>query len=427
MAVNYASTDTYTTYKNNANSNLKQAHKDDRKEWHNGILNRTTQMTSFGSSIGSIWGGVGTGVGALIGGGLGVLIGLFEQGNYNENYLSEIANLNNDIATYTSTAASSQKNRNSLINNVDYYINQSTSSFTSTYGKNAFTMLESTIQSILDMDKTTSGQKKLSELLGGLKQDTIIGDIETRLLNTDLKDDKGNAVTGRIDYNTLLNMNTKYLDISSLGQMYVESLYNAVFNSDTEIGDAAKQISDEQEYALAESDEQFASIVISNQEKFAELFLNARSSNISNAESIGETEAASGSSGIKASKASRTNANATKLKADISNASYAIMLKSYKQSVKASIDSGNLSRSKAYYSTQQQINTLKRQLKTSIGESINNYFHTGTSAALEIGEEERNTDEAMATVQSAKDVITDHGETPNETLKYIYTTSTATK
>lgn len=420
MAVDYTKTDVYQTYKNNADSNIKKAQKNDRKSWGQGILNRTLQGLSMGGSFNLGWWSLGAGA-------IGAVVGLAEKGNYTDYYDNEVKSLNSDIATFTDAARTSQKNRNTLINNVDYYIGQTKSSFESSYGKNAFSMLESTIQSILDMDTTTYGQKKLSELIGGLNQDTIIGDIETRLLNTELKDENGKAVTGRVDYNTLLNMNSKYLDISSLGQYYVQSLYDAVFNSDTDIGDTAKQISQEQAFSLAESDQQFASIAMSNQEKFAELFLSARNSNISNAESIGETEAASGASGIKASQYSRTSANTSRLKADIANASYAIMLNSYKQNVKASIDSGNLSRSKAYFSTQQQINSLKRQLRTNVGESINNYFHTGASTALEIGEEERNVDDAMGTVAAAKKVLQENKGTSNESLKYIYTTSTATK
>lgn len=445
MAVDYTRLGSYSTTKNDYQKNLEAAAAQDGKEARAARQSRWTSWISLGASIGGGAGGVGAIFGAvagLIGGGFYEVLG--DHGKYNSAQLEAYNNINSLITTNINETVKSQQNRNNAIVSADYLINSTRSNFESTYGKGAFNMLESTIQSLLDMDQSTAGQMKMSSLIGGLTQDEIIGQIETRLMNTDLlaqplkdengeilKDDKGNtlygeATGGRIDRDAINALNSAYIDISSLGNEYVQFLYDKIINSDTEIGDTAKQLSNSEAQSIAQLDQNISELALNNQQKFAELFLNQRSSNISNAQNLGETQASAGASGIRASKASRTSANAQRLQADIANASYGIMLNSYKKSLKADIESNKLSRAQVYYSYRQQMNSLKRQITSSINQSINSYLHGGAELADTIASDELDIDNSMAAVQAGKDFLTENGQTVNDTRKYIYTTNSAT-
>ena len=446
MAVDYTRLGSYSTTKNSYQKNLDLAKDLDLKEKKQDRQNRFSAWISLGASIGGAGGVLGSMLGGIIGYVAGgIHSGIAEQNTaYNSNQLEAFNNINGLITTNINETINAQQNRNSAIVSADYLISSTRSNFESTYGKNTFNMLESTIQSLLDMDQTTAGQKKMSSLIGGLTQDEIIGQIETRLMNTDLlaeplkdengnilKDDNGNilygeATGGRISKEGIDALNSAYIDISSLGNQYVQYLYNTILNSDTEIGDTAKQLSESEAQSIAQLDQNVSELAISNQQKFAELFLNQRSTNISNAQDLGETQASAGASGIKASKASRTSANAQKLQADIANASYGIMLNSYKKSLKASIENNQLSRAQVYYSSRQQMASLKRQLKSSINQSINSYLHGGAELADKIAGYETDIDESAAAVQAGKDFLTENNQTIDDTRKYIYTTNSAT-
>ena len=439
MAVDYTKHSAYTTSKNTFTNLQKSAMAKDNAAHAQSIWSGTLSGASLGASVGG-------GVGAFFGGVLGALGGLVVgdiAGNSNEK--EAYSDINSNITNNLLSAKKLQKSRNEQIVNANYLISSTRSSFESTYGKGAFSMLESTIQSLLDMDKTTAGQMKISELLGNLDSDSIIGQIETRILNTSLlaeepnKDANGTILKapdgsvsytptgGRINQSTLEALNSSYISLSDLGNQYVSYLYESILNGDNEIADTANQLSEQESYAIQELDQNIGELTLSNQQKFAELFLNQRSSNISNAQELGETQASAGASGIKASKASRTSANAQKLQADIANASYGIMLNSYKKSLELSIKSNQLSRAQVFYSYRQQMNSLKRQTINAYNQSMNEYLHGGTTQALTIGNAETEIDTYMAGAQAGKDFLTERGQKVSATFTRVDTTDTATR
>ena len=430
MAVDYTQLSAYTTSKNTFTDLQKNAMAKDDAAYAQSIWSGALSGASLGASVGGGWGAF---FGALIGAMGGGIVGAI-AGNPNEK--QAYSDINSNITNNLLSAREQQKSRNEQIVNANYLISSTRSSFESTYGKGAFSMLESTIQSLLNMDQSTAGQKKISELLGNLDSDTIIGQIETRILNTDLKntqtDENGNVIgttdiEGRINKSTLEALNSSYVSLSDLGNQYVSYLYESILNGDNEIADSAKQLSQQESYAIQELDQNIAELTLSNQQKFAELFLNQRSSNISNAQELGETQASAGASGIKASKASRTSANAQKLQADIANASYGIMLDSYKKSLESSIKSNQLSRAQVFYSYRQQMNSLKRQTINAYNQSMNEYLHGGTTQALTIGNAETDIDTYMAGAQAGKDFLTERGQKVSATFTRIDTTDTATR
>ena len=430
MAVDYTQHSAYSTSKNTFTDLQKNAKAKDDAAYAQSIWSGVISGASLGATLG---GGFGAFMGAIVGAMGGGIVGAI-AGNPNEKQV--YSDINSNITNNLLSAREQQKSRNEQIVNANYLISSTRSSFESTYGKGAFSMLESTIQSLLNMDQSTAGQKKISELLGNLDSDTIIGQIETRILNTDLKntqtDENGNVIgttdiEGRINKSTLEALNSSYVSLSDLGNQYVSYLYESILNGDNEIADSAKQLSEQESYAIQELDQNIAELTLSNQQKFAELFLNQRSSNISNAQELGETQASAGASGIKASKASRTSANAQKLQADIANASYGIMLDSYKKSLESSIKSNQLSRAQVFYSYRQQMNSLKRQTINAYNQSMNEYLHGGTTQALTIGNAETEIDTYMAGAQAGKDFLTEMGQKVSATYTRIDTTDTATR
>jgi outer membrane lipoprotein SlyB len=430
MAVDYTQHSAYSTSKNTFTDLQKNEKAKDNAAYAQSIWSGALSGASLGATLG---GGFGAFMGAIVGAMGGGIVGAI-AGNPNEK--QAYSDINSNITNNLLSAREQQKSRNEQIANANYLISSTRSSFESTYGKGAFSMLESTIQSLLNMDQSTAGQKKISELLGNLDSDTIIGQIETRILNTDLKntqtDENGNVIgttgiEGRINKSTLEALNSSYVSLSDLGNQYVSYLYESILNGDNEIADSAKQLSEQESYAIQELDQNIAELSLSNQQKFAELFLNQRSSNISNAQELGETQASAGASGIKASKASRTSANAQKLQADIANASYGIMLDSYKKSLESSIKSNQLSRAQVFYSYRQQMNSLKRQTINAYNQSMNEYLHGGTTQALTIGNAETEIDTYMAGAQAGKDFLTERGQKVSATFTRIDTTDTATR
>ncbi len=425
----YTQNRSYTKTQNDTASLKKQAQVTAETEQNNAGWSGMASGAAAGASIGSVFGPAGAVIGGIVAGGLGGLIGQYGIGANKYKTVMEdfYGTIESNVATNTENARQAQRDRNDLITQSQYFVNSSKANFISTYGKGSFNMLEATITSLLDMNGSTAGIQKASELLGGLQRDSIVGQIETRLMNQDyIVDENGNRVTTGLEREQVEALNSAYVDISDLGSQYVQYLYDSILKADTEIGDQAKALTDSERMQIDQLDDNMKSLALSNQEKFAELFLNQRSQNVSNAQNLGEAEADSGASGIKASKSSRISVNATRLGQDIANASYAILLDSYKKQLEASIASGNLSREQVYFSSRQQMASLKRQVKASINQSINNFVHGSAEYIKSIGEGESNTDEYISAAEADKAFLEGEGRAVDKSTQYIYSTHTAT-
>ncbi len=426
--VDYTKNRSYTDTKSSTESLKNQRWSEAETTYWSGMWSGLGTGAVAGAGVGALFGPVGAAIGALIGGAAGQIFGGW-SGNEEKKAIKEkfYGDIQTNVATNKETARKTQYERNDLITKSQYFVNSSKSNFISTYGRDSFNMLEATITSLLDMNSSTAGIQKASELLGGLQRDSIIGQIETRLMNQDyLVDENGKRATGGLEQSQVEALNSIYIDVSDLGSQYVQYLYDSILTSDTEIGDKAKALSDNERMEIEQLDDNMKSLALSNQQKFAELFLNQRSSNVSNAQNLGEVEADSGASGIKASKSSRTSVNATKLGQDISNASYAILLESYQKQLEASIQSGNLSREQVYFSSRQQMAMLNRQIKNSVNQSINAYVHGSAEYIKNIGKAESDTDTYISTMEADKAFLEREGRPVTETSNYIYSTNSAT-
>lgn len=431
MAVDYTQFDTYKTTKSTYKDAYTNAHELDKQK---GVKNALT----WGTTGASLFSGLFTGSSLLgfalgwIGGGLREAFSP-EDANRRQLY-SEIRQKNTD---YYNAASTAQDARNQYISQAQYFTGQTKSSFSQKYGKDSFSMLEATITSLLDMDSSTAGQRKMSDILGGLSRDSIVGDIETRLLSLyqtqDVKKEDGTTekqtvnIGGDLDKETLDAMSSAYLNLEDLGKYYIQSLYENIVNADSTYGDTAEQLSEEQKLAAEQVEQSMSQTMLNTSQKFSELFLNQRSSNISNAEEMGKSEAASGASGIRASKSSRTNNLVTKMSQDVANASYAILYNSYKKQLQADIDSGAVSREQIGFQYASQINSLRKQIRQSTEEDINSWFHTASQYVSSIGDQEMATDTNIASAKAGEDFLTSNGQDSNSyTRKYIYNTNTAT-
>ena len=430
MAVNYKQLDTYKTLSSSYDRKLDSAKSADKEATSKSRWESVGEWTKTGTTIGTSIGRVAGNVpGALLGAGIGAISGFIggliagpkaAQTDYQDATYSAA---NADITEYLAKASQTQQGRNELINQTNYFINSSRASFESTYGKESFNMLNYTINSLLDMDNqgNTTG---ILGLIGGLKQDEIIGNIETRILDQSYLSD---GDKGRISREDLDSMYSKYLDISDMGTQYVKFLYDRVTNSDTTLGDTARQLSDQENMNIEKLDMSMDNLIINAQSQFADLFLGTRSSNISNAEQMGATESESASSGIKASSSSRTSNKSLRLKQDIANASTAIILQRQKDQIYQEIQNGQVSRAEVIYNSRNQMQAYKRQVKESLNASMNQFFHTGTEYAKSIGEAESETDIYMSGVESAKDFLKKNNQTINENNTRIYNVESATK
>lgn len=430
MAVNYNQLETYKTLSSSYDRKLKNAKEADKNATSESRWETIGEWTKTGTTIGTSIGGVaGNVTGALLGAGIGAIggfIGGLLAGPHEaqtDNQDATYSSANADITEYLAKASQTQQGRNELINQTNYFINSSKASFENTYGKESFNMLNYTINSLLDMDNqgNTTG---ILGLIGGLRQDEIIGNIETRILDQSYLSD---GDKGRISREDLDSMYSKYLDISDMGTQYVKFLYDKVTNSDTTIGDTARQLSAQENMNLEKLDMSTENLIINAQSQFADLFLSTRNSNISNAEQMGATESESASSGIKASSSSRTSNKSLKLKQDIANASTAIILQRQKDQIYQEIQNGQVSRAEVIYNSRNQMQAYKRQVKESLNASMNQFFHTGTEYAKSIGEAESETDIYMSGVESAKDFLKKNDQTINENNTRIYNVESATK
>lgn len=409
----------------------------------NGLITGAASGAASGASSGAAVGGLpGLLLGAAFGAAIGSLVGDYTGRTEGDAIMDAFyGKIQTNVTTNIEEARKAQVSRNDLITKSQYLVNSSKANFISTYGAGSFNMLESTITALLDMNSSTRGIEKASTILGGLQRDSIVGQIETRLMNQDyigemveVTDAEGNKSQvfvrddnqGGLEREQIEALNSAYVDISDLGNAYVEYLYNAIFNSDTEIGDQAKAITESERMQIEQLDNSMQSLALSNQQKFAELFLNQRSTNVSNAQNLGEVEASSGASGIRASKSSRTSVNATKLSQDIANASYGILINSYKKQLENSIQSGILSREQVYYSSRQQIKSLERQVKASVNQSINTFIHGSADYIKQISKAESDTDEYYSAAEADRKFLQDEGKSVDTSTQYIYSTNTAT-
>lgn len=444
--VDYTQTNSYkTTYqstKDAYNETMKSAQKADDSDDLSSFLKYTSTGAGIGAAVGTV-GGIF--VGGLVGAGAWVGRQLFKwlggNSKTDEANTQFFTNINNNILANTEEARKLQVTRNQNIVDAKYLVNKTQSDFVNTYGQDSFNMLEATINTLFTMDSSTRGIENISSIIGGLQKDNIVTEIETRLMQQDyvgdyqkvknkdnkdvevfVTDENQNGFTkAQVD-----KMYSTSYSLASLGQQYVEYLYNSVVHSDTAVGLQAESLSQSERYELGELDDNIKSLVLSNQQKFSELFLNERSSNISAAQNLGEAEAAGGASGIKASKSARTSVNATRMSQDIANASYAIMLNSYQKQLEASIASGQLSREKVLYSYQNQMYSLKQQIKSSFNESLNSYLHGAVTSIKNIGEAEEQIDEYTGQIESDKQFLKDQKQSTSDDKQYIYSTHTAT-
>lgn len=432
MAVDYTKVSTYSTKLNAYKGEINSAKDRDSSNYSNSVWNNATKGAASGALIGASFGGL---PGAIFGGLFGTIAGgiksFFTSGT-TEAYDSTIAAINNEIANNYAKAGELQFKRNDVIAETNYFMNQSTSSFINTYGRGTFNMLENTISALLDMNQTTEGAMRISQLLGGLESDTIIGDINTRILKQSYlsaeTDENGNVIEGslgRISQEQLDALYSSYVSLEDLGSAYVNDLYNMIVNQDTAIGDSYRQLNQEELFQVEANQLSLEQTAESNALKFSDLFLNMRSSNISNAENMGEIEASSSASGIKASKSSRANTITARLKQDIANASYAILLKSYQNQMTSAIRSGQLQREQVGFQYSSQRASLRRQVISSYNEAINSYLHGGASYAKSLGETESDVDVKIADAKAGEKALKENDVTPNEVNKYIYSTVTA--
>lgn len=414
MAVDYKKVNGYTQQKNLYEQQIKSSYKADTYARDSDILSNTLSYMGSGATLGA---SIGKGVGALVGGAGGFLVGLgvsaFKSisGAYNTNQISANNSINANITNYRALAESEQMNRNSLIASSKKYINQTKTSFNTTYGNGSYTILEQTLNTLMDIENGGDGVR-LTEVLLGMKEDTKIGDIETRILQQDY-DTKGGALTSE----QLQSLREGYVPLDMLGNAYVNSLYSNLLKYDSAFTDSIKDTDRALNDSLRDIDKSIEYSTDTISSALSELFYNQELQNISNAETIGDIAVNESTSGFRASSSSRIATRNAKLKQDIANATYAISVDKYITQLKQQADASNEGRINAYYNWNKTIRSAKQQLKNDYIQGIANLFDTTSSSITGIAESETSIDFSMAQAQAGIDALKDASKS-NKNFSY---------
>lgn len=414
MAVDYKKVNGYTQQKNLYEQQIKSSNKADTYAGDSDILSNTLSYMGSGATLGA---SIGNGVGALVGGAGGFLVGLgvsaFKSisGAYNTNQISANNSINANITNYRALAESEQMNRNSLIASSKKYINQTKTSFNTTYGNGSYTILEQTLNTLMDIENGGDGVR-LTEVLLGMKEDTKIGDIETRILQQDY-DTKGGALTSE----QLQSLREGYVPLDMLGNAYVNSLYSNLLKYDSAFTDSIKDTDRALNDSLRDIDKSIEYSTDTISSALSELFYNQELQNISNAETIGDIAVNESASGFRASSSSRIATRNAKLKQDIANATYAISVDKYITQLKQQADASNEGRINAYYNWNKTIRSAKQQLKNDYIQGIANLFDTTSSSITGIAESETSIDFSMAQAQAGIDALKDASKS-NKNFSY---------
>ncbi len=408
MAVNYDQMSIYKTGKSAYETQVKNAKDADvaRRSQERSSMALAGASIGLTASGGQWWGALVGAVGGWVTGGFTARI------NAHQEQDKALADINQKVVENYASAGGVQEKRNTNILDAKYFVKNTQSSFVNTYGSKTYSMLEHTIYNLLGGDAY-----QVSNALSNLSTDTIIGQIESRLYKQNYIEGSGN---GQFDSSTIDNLYTSYVSLEDLGADYVGAIYQSVINSDTELGSAYGDIV-ESEYLARESNKlSLEETVANNRQKFEELFLNMRSSNVSETQNVGEAQSESGASGIRASKSSRTNVRIAQMQQDVAKASYAILMKSYMQELESAVKSGNLTREQVGYQYASQRANLKRQIISGYDEAMNTWLHKTATYAQNIGQAEGETDAYVAQAKAGEQVITDNDGSVWSRNQYIY-------
>lgn len=414
MAVDYTKVNGYSQQKNLYDQQIKSANKADTYAGNNDIITNTLQYTGTGASLGAGIGGV---PGAFLGGAGGLLVGLgvsafraFSGAN-DTNQRSANNVINSNITSYRANAETEQLNRNTLISQSKRYINQTKTSFNATYGSGSYSILEQTLNTLMDIESGGDGAR-LTEILLGMKEDTKIGDIETRILQQDYVSDGGILTAEQLQ-----SLKDGYVPLDMLGNAYVNSLYSNLLKYDSAFTDSIKDTDRELKEGLRSLDTSLEYSADTISSALSELFYNQELQNISYAENIGEVASDEGANGFRASSGSRIATRNTKLKQDIANASYAISVDKYINQLKQQAESSNEGRINAYYNWNRTIRDAKKQLRSTYLNGIAELFSTTVDSISGIAESETSIDFSMAQAQAGINALKEANEN-NKNFSY---------
>lgn len=349
-----------------------------------------SEITEVGSGIGGIFGSVGQAIGGLIGLGAGYLYTgvadpdkIYKKTNRNAAYLKLLDARN---SAYLS-AEESMENRSEILGSLKRIGNQMRVEFNANYGAGTFESVQGAIRDILNL----SNNDTIYNTLSSLNEDTVVGEVATRLLynNSDIFDK--NAVYTNEDYRNMLE---SYVSLGDLGSEYSKYIVEKAMLgglSKSQASDITKQL----EYSNMTLYQQLLETESEYSGMFRNAFLSMASDNISSETSIANTE--SKQNGFKR-KGTSTSGKIQKYKSDLQKVAYLTTLEQYKNSLKLALDSMSLSRDKAYYTYQKEIMNLQNSIEVSINNSMNEYLYGVASGIGKYSKESEN--EAMAMSQT---------------------------
>ena len=285
------------------------------------------------------------------------------------------------------SAEDSMRNRSEILGSLKRIGNQMRGEFNANYGAGTFESVQEAIRNILNL----SNNETIYNTLSSLNEDTVVGEVATRLLynNSDIFDK--NAVYTNEDYRNMLE---SYVSLGDLGSEYSKYIVEKAMLgglSKNQASDITKQL----EYANMTLYQQLMETESEYSGMFSNAFLSMASDNISSEASIANTE--SKQNGFKR-KGTSTSGKIQKYKSDLQKVAYLTTLEQYKNSLKLALDSMELSRDKAYYTYQKEIMNLQDSIEVSINNSMNEYLYGVASGIGKYSKESEN--EAMAMSQT---------------------------
>ena len=406
MAVDYSAYRASNAYKNKKSlydegmENAKTA-----DEWA-AALQGASLGASFGVDAGS----------KIFGAAAGWTLGLISTllGN-NPNQRQYKTFLKGELENFSSGALTNMEDRNTYTAQLKRTVNATRTNYNDTYGAGKFEEIESAVMGILGM----SNPNMLSSVIASLQYDNVAGEMKTRLVSSEY----GKGMYEEEDITKLLEA---HFSLSDLGAAYTDYIYETYMNADSAIGDAAKQISEEESQGLKAMELGEKELYQQLSGQFMNAFFSQQATDISNATALGSAQSEQSASGIRTSKSTANLSKMQRFRNDLSQATYAATIEYYQAQTRLQLESLEVTRAQLFSRSEANKIALQRQIKQNVNNDINTYLYGVGEGFFNVNDQAKAEGMNVANALAAADKL--DMKTSNVQKNYFTaTTGTSTK
>ncbi len=302
--------------------------------------NALSAVVSGATAGASIGGGIGAVIGGAIGFGVELIQGITVGNKKKVNaYIDQAKGLRKDATI----------NRNKFIVTAKDSINKTKSEFDTTYGKGMFDQYDAIFMNILGLSPSNS----LNTLLSNMQMDKVSGEITSRL-------------NGKVDSKLL----SSALSISDINSEYLEYLKEQMRAQETEFGLEMQSLANQDKYAYEQYYRDMGNLRLQYAQQFEQDFLQARTSELQTASSLGDASLEQATSGIRQTGSGTTQTMMVQFQNDLSNVARASATKFQLKMMGYEFESNTQSLMLNSYNIR---NTINKSSLSMIGGLINKY------------------------------------------------------